>query len=217
MPKNSEASRQRLIEAASLRMVEANGLIEVSEVAKAASTSVGLVYHHFGSKAGLIAAIVERFYDQMEIAIRGEPVENGADWLRAEQQRLSDAISFFYSSPLTPYMLTRLSRDSEVADIERQRLQSQIEIGARNIALGQRLGAVNPQLEPELTVIVLLTGLRHAIARSLERIPRPAEAVLKKQLWVVVSRVVNNANPTQSISKKKLSAVNIKRISHRKE
>ncbi len=212
MPTKSDATRQRLIDAAALRMLEANGLVEVSEVAKAASTSVGLVYHHFGSKAGLIAALVEQFYDQMETAIRSEPVENAADWLRVEQQRLSDAIGFFYRSALAPYMLTRLSRDPEVAGIEQLRLQTQIEMGIRNLALGQRLGAVEPRLDPELTVTVLLIGLRHAIARSLERSPRPTEAFLNRQLWVLVTGVINNANLTKNVSKKSSTQPTLRKL-----
>ena len=35
-------------------------------VAKRAQVSVGLAYHHFGSKAGLIAAVVEAFYSRLD-------------------------------------------------------------------------------------------------------------------------------------------------------
>jgi AcrR family transcriptional regulator len=203
MARNSEITRTRLLEAACERLVETNGLIEVADIAKTATVSVGLVYHHFGSKAGLIAAVVEKFYDDMEVVLLSEPVETGAAWLQAEEHRLQRAVGFFYRSPLAPYMLTRLSRDAEVADIERQRLAEQIEMGSRNIARGQQLGSVDKQLDPEITVTVLLIGLRHAIARALDRSPRLPEAVLREQLWSLVTRVLNSPKSTAAVKKPK--------------
>ena len=51
----------RLIRAAQEELIQGRGLLEMQAVAKRAKVSVGLAYHHFGSKAGLIAAVVEAF------------------------------------------------------------------------------------------------------------------------------------------------------------
>nr|QQZ51483.1 TetR family transcriptional regulator [Phenylobacterium glaciei] len=50
---------ERLIRAAQEELIASHGLLEMQAVAKRAKVSVGLAYHHFGSKAGLIAAVVE--------------------------------------------------------------------------------------------------------------------------------------------------------------
>ena len=48
-------TREKLISAAQEELIHGQGLLEMQAVAKRAKVSVGLAYHHFGSKAGLIA------------------------------------------------------------------------------------------------------------------------------------------------------------------
>ena len=50
----------RLINAAEAELIENNGHIEIQGVAKRVGLSVGIAYHHFGSKTGLIAAVVDK-------------------------------------------------------------------------------------------------------------------------------------------------------------
>ena len=57
---------ERLIRSAQDELIQTHGLLEMQAVAKRAKVSVGLAYHHFGSKAGLIAAVVEAFYNRLE-------------------------------------------------------------------------------------------------------------------------------------------------------
>ena len=57
---------ERLIRAAQAELIQGGGLLEMQAVARRAKVSVGLAYHHFGSKAGLIAAVVQSFYDRLE-------------------------------------------------------------------------------------------------------------------------------------------------------
>ena len=59
-------TRQRLIEAAEKELIRSHGHLEMQAVSKRAQASVGLAYHHFGSKAGLIAAVVEAFYSRLD-------------------------------------------------------------------------------------------------------------------------------------------------------
>ncbi|CAN5850370.1 hypothetical protein BH11PSE1_BH11PSE1_02880 [soil metagenome] len=56
---------ERLIRAAQEELIASHGLLEMQAVAKRAKVSVGLAYHHFGSKAGLIATVVEGFYNRL--------------------------------------------------------------------------------------------------------------------------------------------------------
>jgi AcrR family transcriptional regulator len=60
------ATRGRLLESARNELVERQGVLEVDSVARRAGVSVGLIYRHFGSKAGLVGAVVQAFYDRFE-------------------------------------------------------------------------------------------------------------------------------------------------------
>ena len=59
-------TRERLVRAAQEKLIQSHGHLEMQPVAKRAKVSVGLAYHHFGSKAGLIAAVVEEFYNRLD-------------------------------------------------------------------------------------------------------------------------------------------------------
>lgn len=57
----AEASRNRLRQAAADELVDRRGGLEVESVAQRAGVSVGLIYRHFGSRAGLVQAVIEDF------------------------------------------------------------------------------------------------------------------------------------------------------------
>ncbi len=65
LTRRGEATRARLLEAAMAELVERDGALEVASVAARADVSVGLLYRYFGSKAGLVAAVVADFYDRL--------------------------------------------------------------------------------------------------------------------------------------------------------
>src|SRR5690554_5193406 len=63
------ATAPRLLAAAQTELIEGQGQLEMVAVARRAKVSAGLAYHYFGSKAGLIAAVVEAFYDRYDAAV----------------------------------------------------------------------------------------------------------------------------------------------------
>src|SRR5690349_13406419 len=71
---------ERLIRAAQEELIQGHGLLEMQAVAKRAKASVGLAYHHFGSKAGLIAAVVEAFYNRLEEVAFSPSKLTSPDW-----------------------------------------------------------------------------------------------------------------------------------------
>ncbi|WP_050625577.1 TetR/AcrR family transcriptional regulator [Bradyrhizobium viridifuturi] len=73
MGATSLGTRDRLLAAAQQELIEGHGHLEMQAVAKRARVSVGLAYHHFGSKAGLIAAVVEDFYQRLDEARSAAP------------------------------------------------------------------------------------------------------------------------------------------------
>src|SRR5580700_113082 len=96
---SSVGTPDRLIHAAQEELIQGNGLLEMQAVARRAKVSVGLAYHHFGSKAGLIAAVVEAFYDLLEDAAFNPARLVSRDWAGREKERLAAYISFHYDHP----------------------------------------------------------------------------------------------------------------------
>src|SRR3954463_3573535 len=116
-PKGS-ASRARLLHAASEELIERAGALEVMSVAARARVSVGLIYRWFESKAGLVAAVVDDFYDRAdEAGFDPDPVPGGTGAER-EHKRTELAVAFHYDDPLAPVVLSTLAREPVVAGIE---------------------------------------------------------------------------------------------------
>ncbi|MBL8644817.1 MAG: TetR family transcriptional regulator, partial [Rhodospirillaceae bacterium] len=132
----AERSRLTLIKAASAALVAGNGDFELQDIARRARVSVGLAYHRFGSKAGLIAAVVDAFYDELGKAIDLHDFHH-KDWAVRERERLSRLIDFLYTHKLAAVIISTLARDPEVAAVEAKRWTDLIAFGTRNILKSQ--------------------------------------------------------------------------------
>ncbi|WP_433727557.1 TetR/AcrR family transcriptional regulator [Nocardia sp. CA-129566] len=184
LSRRGATARRRLLEAAHAELSE-TGELEVAAVARRAGVSVGLPYRYFGSRSGLLTAVITDFYDRL-----GETVTYaefaGKDWREREHARVVAWVNFLYDDPLAPVALGRFG-DAEAAGVERQRLQQAIEVGIRNMAQGQRQGAVPADRDPELLVAAVLGGVHMAVAVALTRSPRPDRAVVADQVWEFVA------------------------------
>jgi len=180
-------TRERILKAAAKVLVAGDGQCEIADVARAAGVSAGLSYHYFTSKAGLISAVVEAFYDRMEAAVMEANPKLGAGWGERERLRLERMIDFHYADPLAPLILTRLSRTPDVAAVEAARLARHIDLAARNVELAQQKGEIPSELDPHLLGAMILGGLRQAIGQALGMQKRPARDRLAEQLWSFVA------------------------------
>lgn len=180
--KQVERSRAALIEAAAEALIAGNGNFELQEVARLAGVSVGLPYHRFGSKAGLVAAVVEHFYDQLQDVIVLADVDE-KDWAIREQVRLSRLIDFLYANDLAAVIISTLARDPEVAAVEAERWNGLIELTARNIAKGQARGQLPAGYQPDVLGALICGGVRHAVGLALAATPRPSRSALTRQTW----------------------------------
>lgn len=178
---------QRLITAAEQELIANNGHMEISAVAKRAQSSAGLTYHHFGSKTGLVAAVVDRFYEPLREIALGDGIPTDLEWRERERSRTKAMIDYFYSHPLAPLIAGRLAREPEVLDIERAHMEALLAEGARNIAQGQKLGLISPDLNPNTVVAMLMGGLRLAIDQAVLAEERPPSDELHEQLWRLTS------------------------------
>jgi AcrR family transcriptional regulator len=178
----SERSREMIVAAAADALVDGDGDFELQEVARRAGVSVGLPYHRFGSKSGLIAAVVDNFYDELDQAIDLSDLPPD-DWTVRERERVSRLIDFLYDHPLAAIIISRLARDPGVAAVEGERWRRVIALAARNIAKGQQRGQIPTQYDPDILAAMICGGVRHAAGQALAADPRPAREALTRELW----------------------------------
>lgn len=179
------AARQRILATAAEELV-ATGDMQVAAVARRAGVSVGLPYRYFGTRGGLLNAVVSDFYDRLDEAVInrefGEPT-----WHERERARVNAWVDHLYDDPLAPVVLARQGVDAETTGIEMQRLHRAIELGARNIARGQRDGDLPADRDPELLAAAVLGGVHTAVVVALTRTPRPDRARVAAELWTFVA------------------------------
>jgi AcrR family transcriptional regulator len=178
---------ERLIRAAQEELIHGHGLLEMQAVAKRAKVSVGLAYHHFGSKAGLIAAVVEGFYNRLEEAAFSPSKLISSDWAGREKERIAAYISFHYDHPFAPLVVGALSRAAEVLDVEQAFTKRQLTAGAHNLRAGQRDGVIPANLDPRLTIALMIGGIRQALIGALTSSHRPDRDELTDKIWVFVA------------------------------
>ena len=185
-PERIERSRKTLIQAAGEALVDGNGNFELQDVTRRAGVSVGLPYHRFGSKSGLIAAVVNEFYDQVEAVITLSDVKE-QDWAEREQIRLSRLVAFLYRTELAGVVISELAREPEVAAVENERWSRLITVTASNIRKGQQRGQLPAGYDANVLAALICGGVRHAAGLALRQKPRPAEKELVRQVWTFIS------------------------------
>lgn len=181
------ATPDRLVRAAQEELIQGNGLLEMQAVARRAKVSVGLAYHHFGSKAGLIAAVVEAFYDRLEEAAFNPANLVSSDWVGREKERLAAYIAFYYDHPFAPVIVGPLSRAAEVLDVEQAFTRRQLVAGAYNLRTGQRQGVIPQGFDPHLTIALMIGGIRQALMEALAKERRPDRGALTEKIWVFIA------------------------------
>lgn len=184
------AARQRILAAAAAELA-ATGEVEVAAVAKRAGVSVGLPYRYFGTRGGLLTAVLADFYHRLDEAVVRREFD-GATWQARERARVVAWVDCLYDEPLAPVVLGRLSDNIDVAARGLHYLQSTIELAARNIAQGQRDGDLPADRDPELLGAAIIGGIRTAVVVALTRTPRSARAAVADQLWTFVRDAVGS-------------------------
>jgi AcrR family transcriptional regulator len=178
--------RQALLEAAAAELVAGDGRAEVADVARRAGTSVGLIYRHFGSKAGLLAAVVQDWFDRLDAQVLDLAMP-GDDWGARERRRTELAVAFHLRDPLAAVILTRLEREPAVAAVEAARMRRHIDAAAENLRRGQRAGEIPAGLDPELAGAAVFGGLRQVLAEVLGRDAVPDPAAVVDELWPFIA------------------------------
>ena len=184
--RDPSASRQRILEAAGGLLASGDGDFEMAWVARAAGVSQGLAYHHFGSKEGLLSAVVHDFYDRVEASVLMARLDDFQDWEERERDRLRRYIEFLLADPLGLTVVTRLAGTPAVAAVEAERWDRLVSAGSRNIAEGQTRGVVNARQDPTLLASMVLGAARAAVAREFAKSKPGKPARLSRDIWVFI-------------------------------
>jgi AcrR family transcriptional regulator len=174
--RKAETRARLLAAAADLFADQGIDAVSVDAVAEAAGRTSGAVYAHFGSKQGLLLALLDSWKDSVRTVLLAEVAvsESPRGQLAAVWENVSgptgptgDASSRW--SLLEHELWLRATRDDEVAEVIRARDAEARKFSARQLAGWTAAVGAHPTAEPgELAVLVraLLTGL--AMQRSLE-------------------------------------------------
>jgi AcrR family transcriptional regulator len=183
--RDAGSARRRLISAARAELIDGAGEAEIGAIAKRAGVSAGLAYHYFGSKDGLIAAVIEDFYARYSRVVNARV--SGAGWAEREIQRTRAAVLFLLEHPFTPTLFGPLSRASAVVAAEQACIKRLIEGAARNIAKGQAGGDLPRQSDPRSAAAFVMGGMRQTIAAALASDPQPEPIALARQVWILIA------------------------------
>ena len=178
------AARDRRLRAAAEELGE-TGELEVAAVARRAGVSTGLPYRYFGTRSGLLIAVLDAFYQRLgdAAALREYPAPT---WAQRERQRVGDWVAAVYADPLAPLVLGGLVGDAEVAAANTRHLHLLIELGARNIAAAQRAGELPADRDPEFLAAATLGGVHTMLSVALTRTSRPPVEDVAAEAWAVV-------------------------------
>ena len=174
------------MEAARKLLAQGEGDLEMAWVAREAGVSQGLAYHHFGSKEGLLSAVVDDFYDRVEDAVLLARFEEYEDWEARERDRVRRYIDFLLGDPLGLTIITRLASTPAVAAAAEQRWHKLITAGSRNIAEGQARGVVSARQDSDLLAAMALGATRAAVGRELAKSSPGDAARLSEDIWAFI-------------------------------
>jgi AcrR family transcriptional regulator len=183
------ATRERLLDVARRLAVATDGYVELAVVAKAAGVVPSLVHRYFGSKSGLISALVDDFFDRFHREVLDAPLEEG-DWAHHERQRLERGVRFHFDEPFSEVVYGALARDPDVARNEVARTAVVVERAARSIRKGQQRGELPLGVDPRFAGAAMFGAMRLVMVEALGRTPRPEPERVVEVLWRQIAAAV---------------------------
>lgn len=174
--------RQQLLDAARDELVRGNGVMELAALTRRAGLSTGALYHHFGSKNGLLAAIYDSFYEGLGRAIADANLPDAA-WGTRERERTRLFVAYHFADPLASILLKRTAGDPQLTELEAVYIQNMSNNAAANIRSGQQSGQIPKGIDPDSAGAFVIGGLRHGIAQQLRISPAPTPDQATERLW----------------------------------
>ncbi len=176
----------RILAAAEMILREGDGELEMSQVAEQAGVSVGLAYHYFGSKSGMLGAIIHAFYDRYN-QVANQYIDPDIAWGVREKSRLMAVVEFLYNDPMAPVILGKMARTQQVAAVESARHEEMIEMAIRNIQSGIKRGDIGLHIDPTIAGAAITGAIRSGIMHAMGMHPQPDPAKLTHQIWGMIA------------------------------
>lgn len=187
-PSRKEQRRDAILDAAERLVIAGGSDFEISELAREAGISNGLAYHYFGSKDGVISAVIDRFYARYSDVI-DRPADPEIDWRVREHARLIDTVAFLYSDPFAPIAFGALGHRRAI-EREFEVQQEMIANAARNVRSGQRRGHIPAEIDSELAGAAIIGAVRAVMMTAMRKSPRPKPEQVADQLWDLIEGAV---------------------------
>lgn len=198
--RKGQATRARLLLAAREEAIAGGSRIEIAQVARRADVVPSVVHRYFGSKAGLVSALIEEFFDRLHAEVLDVDLDDEGDWAQQEYLRLQRGVAFHFGDPLAPVLYAQLGREPEVVQTERERIATVVDEAAANIRRGQRRGELPRGLDPELAGAAMFGAMQQVMVVALARTPRPSQRKVVGLLWRQVAAAVG-LDPDQTPGK----------------
>jgi AcrR family transcriptional regulator len=185
------ATRERLLACARDIAIANDGHIEIAWVAEAAGVVPSLVNRYFGSRAGLIGALLDDFFGRLRAEVLDLNLYDQGTWLQHERIRLEKGVHFHYTDPAAVVIYTRLSREPEVALTESRHIDKVVKHAAANIRRGQKRGELPSSIDPELAGAAMFGAMQRVMVTALGRTPRPRPERIVEVLWRQIAAAVD--------------------------
>lgn len=189
--KKGHATRARLLGAAREVAIETGGRIEIAAVAEAVGVVPSLIHRYFGSKAGLVAALVDDFFDRFHAEVFALDLDAHGDWAVHERIRLAAGVRFHYREPFAVVLYGALARDPEVAQRESDRIAEVVARAARSVRKAQRKGELPVGVDPAIAGAAMFGAMRLVMVEVLTRAQRPRPERVIDALWRQVAAAVD--------------------------
>jgi AcrR family transcriptional regulator len=172
MSRNSPSTREQILDAAtSLIRNIGLGHTTTKEIASAAGLSEAALYRHFADKAELFLCVIGERMPPLVAVLKDLPARAGFRSVRTNLEDLARIALPFYDQTLP--MATSLFAEPELLARHQRQLRDKqagphrsLEQVAAYVRAEQRLGRINPRVDPE-AVAALLIG--SCVARALIR------------------------------------------------
>lgn len=185
------ATRKRLLACARDIAIANDGHVEIAWVAEAAGVVPSLVNRYFGSRAGLISALLDDFFGRLRTEVLDLNLDNQGTWAQHERIRLEKGVHFHYTDPAAVVIYTGLSREPEVALTENRHIDRVVKHAAASIRRGQKRGELPPSIDPELAGAAMFGAMQRVMVTALGRTPRPRPDRVVEILWRQIAAAVD--------------------------
>lgn len=186
-----QATRARLLRAAREQAIAGRGRLELAAVADSAGVVPSVVHRYFGSKAGLVAALIDDFFDRLHAEVLDLPLREHGGWTARERHRVELGVRFHYAEQLAVVLYAQLAREPDVAATQAARTREVVDQAARNIRHGQRTGELSRELDARLAGAAIFGAMREVLVEALSRSRRPAAERVSELLWRQVAAAVD--------------------------